>query len=447
VLAREQRDAGKLREAEAACRQALHSNRADADAHRLLGTILQAQDRGAAAIASLEHAVSLDPGNATAFRQLANALGAEGRVSEAISADRKALELRPREVWAFYHLAQLKTFSAGDPDLLALEALASDDDGLEAPELAAVLFALAKACDDFGDYGRSFAYLERANALRRGTFEYNVAGNIRMLGQIAAVFDDELFDRRAGAGSPSKLPVLIVGMPRSGTTLVEQILASHPAVTGGGELQHLQELVAAVSLLNESGLEFPAGVPHLRAEDLSRVGHGYVERLRQIAPDSERVTDKNPLNFRYLGFARLIVPGAAIIHCTRDPVDTCLSCYQAFFGAVNFAFDLDELGRYYRAYAQLMEHWRGVLPAGWMLEVRYEDLVHDVEREARRIVSHCGLDWDDACLAFDTTARNVRTASFAQVRRPIYGTAVARWRRYEQHLGPLLAALEGEPTT
>lgn len=447
ALAREQRDAGKLGEAEATCRQALSISSSDADAHRVLGTILQAQERGGAALASFEQAVRLDPGNATAFKQLAGALGAEGRTAEAIAADRKAIELRPRYVWAHYHLAQLQTFSAGDPDLLALESLAHDADALDTASLTAVLFALAKACDDFGDYERSFEYLRRANALKRSTIEYDVLANVRALEHIGAVFDDELVARGAGAGSSSELPVLVVGMPRSGTSLVEQILASHPAVGGGGELTHLQQLVAAVSLLNAGGLEFPDGVPQLRAEDLGRLGDGYAERLRQIAPGAARVTDKNPLNFRYLGFARLIMPRATIIHCTRDSVDTCLSCYRAFFGAVNFAFDLEELGRYYRAYAQLMEHWREVLPGGWMLEVRYEDLVMDVEREARRIVDHCGLEWDDACLGFHETGRSVRTASFAQVHRPIYDTSVARWRRYEPYLGSLLGALGAGETT
>jgi tetratricopeptide (TPR) repeat protein len=443
ALARDQRDAGKLREAEAACRRLLALDDADADAHRVLGTILLAQDRGAEAVASLERAVSLDAANATAFRQLANALGTEGRAAEAIAADRRALELRPRDVWARYHLAQLKTFTTvgDDPDLDALEALAGEPDRLQGPELTAVLFALAKACDDLGDDARSFGYLERANALRRSTLDYDLAGNLSTFEQIAAVFDDELFARCAGSGSQSDLPVLIVGMPRSGTTLVEQILASHPAVSGGGELRHLQELVTGVTVLAGRGHAFPDGVLELRREDLGRLGHGYVERLRALAPEAARVTDKNPLNFRYLGFARMIVPRAAIVHCTRDPVDTCFSCYRAFFGAVNFAFDLEELGRYYRAYERLMEHWRAVLPESWILDVSYENLVSDLEGQARRLVAHCGLEWDDACLNFHAAGGNVRTASFAQVRQPIYDSSVARWRRYEQHLGPLLEAL------
>jgi hypothetical protein len=289
--------------------------------------------------------------------------------------------------------------------------------------------------------------MRRANALKRKTFEYDVAGDVRSLRQIAAAFPGELFDRFAGAGSGSELPILIVGMPRSGTSLVEQILASHPAVHGGGELGHLRELVGAVSLLNEAGLGFPEGVARLRFDDFDRLGHGYVGRLQQIAPEAQRVTDKNNWNFCYLGFAHLVAPRARVIHCIRNPLDTCLSCYMLDFASLRFAFDLGELGRYYRAYAQLMAHWRSVLPSDWMLEVRYEDLVEDVERETRRIVSYCGLDWDDSCLSFYATERTVRTASFAQVRQPVYGRSVVRARLYMSYLGPLVAALQSEEGT
>jgi tetratricopeptide (TPR) repeat protein len=377
-----------------------------------------------------------------ALYRLAVALAEQGRVLDAIEADRKALDLEPRYVPSRYHLAQLKTFTRDDPDLLALETLAGGEDAFEASELTGLFFALSKAYDDVCDYDQSFRYLRRANELRRETFEYDVAADVCFMNQTAAVFQPELFEHFRGLGSSSDLPILIVGMPRSGTSLVEQILASHPAVYGGGELEHLPELVTAVSLLNERGLGAPEGVTLLRSADLGGLGDAYEARLRKIGPAAVKVTDKQPLNFRHLGLARLIMPRARVIHCNRDPVDTCLSCYRELFGSIKFAFDLDELGRYYCAYAQLMQHWRVVLPRSWMLEVSYEDLVDDVERQARRIVAYCGLEWDDACLAFHANQRPVRTASFAQVRRPIYRNSVARWRRYERHLGPLLHALE-----
>lgn len=448
-LAREHGEAGRLSEAEATCRRALAVDDANSEAHRVLGRILQAKDyRDAAAVASFEEAVRLDPDNAKAFKDLALALAEEGRLPAAIDAIRGALKSRPRYFSALYLLAQLKTFSPGDPDLLALEVLARDEEALDEQQLIKLCFTLAKAYEDVGDYERSFSYMRRANILKRETFEYDLEADVQLLREIAAVFQAELFDRFAGTGSESELPVLIVGMPRSGTSLVEQILASHPAVHGGGELDHLLEFDNAVSLLNEEGVGFPRGVAQLRFDDFGRLGHGYVKRLQQDAPQALRVTDKNVINFRNLGLVYLIAPRARVIHCVRDPVDTCLSCYTLDFAAVKFAFDLVELGRFYRAYQELMEHWRRVLPNDWVLRVRYEDLVQNLESEARKIVAHCGLEWDDSCLSFYETTRHVETASFAQVRQPVYAKSVARSRRYDPYLATLVAALEsGDGTT
>jgi hypothetical protein len=241
---------------------------------------------------------------------------------------------------------------------------------------------------------------------------------------------------RAGQGDPSPVPVFILGMPRSGTTLVEQMLASHPQVHGAGELS---DFTAAVA-----GLDGPDGVPaDIGGAELRRIGARYVARVRPLAPGALRITDKMPANFRFAGLIHLALPNARIIHLRRDPVDTCLSCFSILFGGDQpHTYDLGELGRYYRAYQRLMEHWRAVLPLGVMLEVQYEALVGDFEPQARRIVAHCGLEWDDACLDFYKTQRPVHTASAVQVRRPVYQTSVGRWRPPEDLLRPLLDALD-----
>lgn len=440
--ASDERDAGRLREAEATCRRVLEIDTDCADAHRMLGTILREQGEDEAALASFSAATRLDPASAPAHKHLSISLADAGRLSEAIDAARTALQLRPGYASVLCHLADLKTISSRqDPDLQELEALAHSTDELPDDDSVHVFFALAKAYSDLGDYQRSFACLTRANALRRRTVDYDSSAEIGFLRQIAHVFDEGLFEHFAGAGSASEAPILIVGMPRSGTTLVEQILASHPHVHGAGELRDLQELSAAVSVLTDDGLGFPHDMPRLSRQDLTRLGHAYTQRLCRRAPDAARIIDKNPLNFRYVGLARLIVPHARIIHCTRDPLDTCVSCFILDFRGVDFSYDLHELGQYYRAYEQLMAHWRRVLPLGSVLDVRYEQLVDDVESETRRLLSHCGLDWDDACLSFYSNERHVRTASYAQVRQPVYRNSVGRWRRYESHLGPLLAAL------
>jgi hypothetical protein len=252
------------------------------------------------------------------------------------------------------------------------------------------------------------------------------------------VFTAEALRKGRGFGDPSAVPVFIIGMPRSGTTLVEQILATHPKVYGAGELDDFQAAVASLRGLNRARTG-------LGVEELRWISTRYLERVRAIAPAAERITDKMPANFRYVGLIHLVLPNARIIHIRRDPIDTCLSCFSILFAHDHFfTYDLVELGRYYRAYATLMEHWREVLPLEQeqMLEVQYEELVVNFEALARRIVAHCGLEWDDACLEFHKTQRPIWTASVDQVRRTIYRSSIGRWRPHEGMLRPLSEALE-----
>jgi len=229
--------------------------------------------------------------------------------------------------------------------------------------------------------------------------------------------------------------------------LVEQILASHPMVFGAGELSELADIVARLGGAGRTFADFPENVRALSESDLRELGARYLERVGVLAPAAARITDKMPGNFRFAGLIHLILPHARIIHTRRDPVDTCLSCFSLLFsGDQPHTYDLGELGRYYRAYAALMEHWRSVLPPGVTLEVQYEEVVADFERQARRIVAHCGLEWDEACLEFHQTERPVRTASMVQVRQPVYKTSIGRWRPYKDRLAPLLAALAVEAT-
>jgi hypothetical protein len=229
-------------------------------------------------------------------------------------------------------------------------------------------------------------------------------------------------------------------MPRSGTTLIEQILASHPKVFGAGELREMANLAGRIG--GAEGAAFPEAVPGLSREELRRIGAQYVQAVTRLAPGAERITDKMPGNFSLAGLINLALPNARIIHACRDARDTAFSCFSLLFsGTLEFTYDLAELGRYYRAYLKLMAHWREVLPEGIMLEVQYEDVVGDLESQARRIIAHCGLEWDDACLSFYTTERSVRTASATQVRQPIYQSSIGRWRLHEEALGPLLREL------
>jgi len=242
-------------------------------------------------------------------------------------------------------------------------------------------------------------------------------------------------------GLQSELPVFVVGMMRSGTTLAEQILASHPSVHGAGELQEFASLVGSLPQRLGVSIPYPECMERLDASSIHRLAEPLLEDLRRRGGGAPRVVDKNPLNFLHLGVIAALFPQATIIHCRRDPMDTCVSCYfQNFADPFPFKLDLTRLGHYYRQYERLMWHWSQVLPTR-IFELAYEDLVGDQEAVSRRLIQHCGLPWDDRCLGFYQTSRPVRTASALQVRKPIYGTAIGRWQRYAEHLAPLLDAL------
>jgi tetratricopeptide (TPR) repeat protein len=369
-----------------------------------------------------------------------------GRRDEACRAFETAIALAPRSGRFYRHLADCKRFTVGDPALTAMQGLAAGRASLPEEDRRQLLFALAKAAADLGEHERSFGYLLEGNALKRRQIDYDEARVLGEFTRIRTVFSRELMAARGGVGHNSALPVFIVGMPRSGTTLIEQILASHPQVFGAGELTDIGD---AAARLNGAAGCFPEIVASLPDEVLHQLGARYIDAARARAATADRITDKMPLNFLYVGLIHLVLPNARIIHASRDPLDTCLSCFATLFtGEHRVAYELGELGRYYRAYQGLMEHWARVLPRGVLLEVEYEDVVADLERQARRIVAHCGLEWDAACLGFNGSKRPVRTASATQVRQPIYHSSVGRWRAYGDLLKPLMEALGvGPPGT
>jgi tetratricopeptide (TPR) repeat protein len=392
------------------------------------------------ALASYDEAIALKPDYAEAFDARGNALRELGRLPEALRDFEQAIALAPRHTSSYYNLVTSRDVGAADPHFAALRELAQEVDSLGTEDRIALHFALGKAFDACGDGQQSSHHWIQANSLARKQIAYDEAEPLEKFERIRRAFTPELLRSKRGLGDPSALPVFIVGMPRSGTTLIEQILASHPKVFGAGELREIGKL--ATSVRNPPGVVSADALSKISGEELRRLGEAYVQAVRRLAPEAERITDKMPGNFAQAGFIHLVLPNARIIHARRDPRDTALSCFSLRFkSGQEFTYDLAELGRYYRAYQSVMEHWRRTLPEGVMLEVRYEDVVADLEGQARRIVAHCGLDWDEACLAFHETERTVRTASVTQVRQPIYRSSVGRWRAYESLLQPFLEAL------
>ena len=417
-------------------RQAVEAAPQNANAYNTLGQILQALGRHDEALAAFDRAASL-PGAVAeeALISRATLFQESGNKEAAVSAFEQALEAFPNSARIMAARAESKTYQANDADIAAMEQGLLQAQQSSLGDRMSLHFALAKAYLDTGNSAQAFVHMDRGNQLKRSTFHYDANATGAWMGSVAERFTPALQARYAGAGVASSLPVFIIGMPRSGTTLVEQILASHPQVHGAGELSILRRLVEAAGAFPEAAGQWPTA-------ELARLGQAYLDHVAPLAKGKARLIDKMPTNFLYAGMLPLMLPGARIIHCRRDPVDTCLSCYsKQFSGDLSFTYDQAELGHFYRAYDRLMAHWRSVLPASSFIEVDYEAVVDDLETQARRLLDFIDLPWDDACLNFHTTRRVVRTASVSQVRQPIYTSSKGRWRKHAAHLQPLLAAL------
>jgi tetratricopeptide (TPR) repeat protein len=432
----------RFEEALASCDQAIALKPDFAEAFCSRGTVLTKLQRFNEAVASYDQAIALKPDFAQAFGKRGFALLVLGRLEEATESFERAAALAPADVGYHLNLIVSQRVAAADPHFAAIKELAREEQSLEVDARILLHFGLGKAFADIGDPKQSFHHLLKGNSLKRQQINYDAAKTLALFDRIRVVFTAELIGERRGLGDPSRVPVFIVGMPRSGTTLVEQILASHPSVFGAGELDAFDHLAAMIRAPDRR--EFPETVATISGAMLHALGGKFLQMIRQMAPAAERITDKTPANFCYVGLIQLALPNARIIHVRRDPRDTAFSCFSILFedDHLPFTYDLPELGRYIRAYQALMEHWRKVLLPGVMLEVQYEEIVNDLAAQARRIIAHCGLPWDDACLQFHRTKRAVRTASAAQVRQPIYRSSIGRWRDYEDLLQPLLGELE-----
>jgi tetratricopeptide (TPR) repeat protein len=441
---------GSLDDAEDMLRRAIALDPNNAQAHAGLGTLLLDCGLSCEAAGAFARAVALKPDFAGAYNNLALALKEAGRLDEAACAAEEAIRLAPRRAAYYANLAEVRTFAAGDPHVGALETLAQGA-SLAVDERIHLHFALAKAYEDMGHADDAFTQWLAGNRLKRHAIVYDEATTLARMERARELFTPELIAACPSVGEPSQLPVFILGMPRSGTSLIEQILASHPDVFAAGEINLFDRAVGAICQRAKLAVgpppraaAYPDMVADMGLEDFRWLGAAYAHKLAERSPGAARITDKMPSNFIYAGLIHLALPCATIIHAVRDPIDTCVSCFaKLFVDGQAFTYDLAELGRYYGRYRALMAHWHRVLPPGRILDVRYEDVVADLEGSARRIVAHCGLGWDARCLDFHRTERAVRTASAAQVRRPIYGHAVARWRTYERFLAPLLAELDG----
>ncbi len=416
------------------------------EAHNNLGDAFAKLHRHEEAVACFHAALAIRPNLAEAHAGLGNELRTLGRLEESRLALAKAVELAPRRGDFHSSLAESRRYTAGDPHLAAMAALAAGKEKLPDRDRLNLHFGLGKAYADIGEHEKAFRHLRDGNALKRSQTPYDESAALSMMARVRRVFTSGLIAQKAALGDPSSVPVFVVGMPRSGTTLVEQLLASHPKIAAAGERPYLIDALNRLQWSDRSGIPFPELTPSMGGKELREIAAGYLAALEPATPPVERITDKMPENFILAGLIHLVLPNARIVHARRNPLDTCFSCFSKLFaGGFDFVYDLAELGRYYRAYEALMDHWRRVLPPGVMLDVQYEELVADFGTQARRIVAFCGVEWDDRCLAFHETQRPVTTASAVQVRQPIYASSIGRWRPYAPMLRPLFEALELDP--
>jgi predicted Zn-dependent protease len=421
---------GQFAEAAAAMEKLVAERPEDAAAQANLADILSYDNRTPEAVERLEGLIRSGIDDADIWHNYGVMLLQVGRMADAEQAHRKSLALNPRNGNGWRHLAELKKFTDGDRDLRQMLDL-DRDPGLDGENRMQLGFALGKAFADIGKHDRAFSHLEAANRARRADFDFDIAAHEAWVDAIIAAFPDPLPE--PGPAEPGT--IFIVGMPRSGTTLAEQILASHPDVAAGGELMELRKAQET------HWPDYPAAPS---GDKSTAIASAYIEGTARFRSPTGWLTDKLPENALRCGLIAMAFPSARIVHCLRDPLDVSLSCYQRLFSGLQpFAYDLEELGRYHAAHNRLMAHWRKVLP-GRFMDFDYERVIADQEGESRRLLAHAGLDWHEDCLQFHRTGRSVRTASAAQVRKPIYKSSLQRWKPYEKHLAPLIRALGGD---
>ena len=441
-VARTQLHVGNHAQAEQACRLALEQDPNSAEAHGMLGEMLHETDRFSEALASYETALTLKPESGEARNHYGICLKSVGRLDEAREQLIKSLELNPRAYGIYANLADLEKFTPDHPHLAAMEAIMRDASDPMSERYMALHFGLGKAYEDIGEYDKAFTHFQMGATLKRAKLKYDEADTFGFFDAIRQTFSTEFFARRPFEGSSSNLPIFIIGMPRSGSTLVEQILSSHPQIFGAGEIKEFSRRLNALRSRFPALPKYPQIAVKMNQAQYKIVTEGYLSTLKGYAPTAAHVTDKLLTNYYFVGMLHVMFPNAKFIHTKRNPVDTCWSAYTKLFkDDMPHSYDFGELGRYYKKYEDLMAHWDAVLPPGLIKTIVYEEVVDNVETCARELLEFLNLPWEPACLSFHESDRPVKTASVTQVRKPVYRTSVEKWRRYGDRMQPLVDAL------
>jgi tetratricopeptide (TPR) repeat protein len=410
-----------------------------ADAQYNLAVALQELQRYDAAIEGYHRVLTLDPQHALAYHNRATCFQAQGQLERAKADIHAAIAAAPNDGLSYYTLTTIYTPAPDSAVFAELQHRYAERANLSLNDQSYLGFALGQVLEKYQRYDEAFHAYAEANRLLYQIRPVDDDAQDALVDNIIARFPRSLFERipKQKSGSQAQIPIFIVGMPRSGTTLIEQILATQTDLFGAGELSAVEHTVRAHGLDQLDLTQLDTAQPKLH-----QAGQAYLNEAWQLAPTAHLISDKMPANYYFLGWIKLMLPQAKIIHAMRDPMDSCFSCFALRFGAqMDYAYDLTALGRQYRRYRRLMQHWHDVLPADSILDSHYEQMVTDPEPQARRLLSHLDLPWNESCLKFYESQRAVSTASVRQVRQPIYTTSLARWKRFETHLAPLLAEI------
>jgi len=440
-LANTQNDQDKHHEATKSAHELLRITPESAESYMLYAGIIGSAGRHEAAIIAYEKAIKLSPQKAGAFSSMAHHLKTIGRQDEAIAAYRHSIAIKPDHTESYWSLVNLKTFQFKDEEIDTMQALLLKKD-LSDESRVHLHNALGLEYESRKEYQKSFDNMTKCNQLRRKAESYDPVETELLHQKIITIFNAGFFEQDAADVSDVS-PIFIVGLPRSGSTLLEQILASHTQVEGTYELSDLSRTMQSVRRQNPRGKKsFPESLEHFNLQQWVAIGQGYLESTQKYRTDRAFFVDKNPNNFTFIGALKLALPNAKIINARRHPLDSCYGSYkQLFASGQSFSYDLVELGEYYLQYQNLMEYWHQVLP-NFILDVHYENVVNDLETEVERILDFCGLPFEEHCLRFHETERAVKTASSEQVRQPLYSSSVNLWRNYENNLGDLIEILK-----
>jgi len=399
------------------------------EAHNNLGIAFKNNGKVKDAIHSYNKAIKYKPNFAEAYNNLGLVMMDQGKIGQAKKYFKKSIKINPNFAYAHRHLSIVTKYTTKNPHILEMQGLISNLKILDKQKMH-LAFGLGKAYEDIKSYDKAFECFDLGNKLRRKEIVYDIKNDIVFFETLKKFFNKDLISKLKKSGTRDKTPIFIVGMFRSGTTLVEQILSSHSKVFGGGESKTLTQIVS----------HFISGdFSNLNRKVFNDIGNAYVGTARKFQPKYKHITDKQPINFKWIGIIKAAIPNAKIIHCVRNPIDNCLSIYKNYFDfKINpYAYNLDELAEYYKIYENLMQHWHSMFPK-FIYEVSYEKLIKNQKRETEKLLDFCNLKWENKCMQFYKNKRNVSTASTMQVRRPIYKDSIAAWKRYEKYLSILI---------